>query len=165
MATTVNTANTECHRIADQLRRAFEGSAWHGPAIRELVSGMTAEQAIARPLAVAHSIWELMLHIEAWELVAIDAIQGVPMPELPPEQDWPAIADHSAGAWSSLLESIFSTNEELVRAIENFGDARLHEIVPGRKYDFYQLLHGMTQHALYHAGQIALLRKSVHAAT
>ncbi|HET7871226.1 MAG TPA: DinB family protein [Terriglobales bacterium] len=164
MATTTHLANTECRRIADQLRRAFEGDAWHGPAIRELVSGMTAEHATVRPIQSAHSAWELLLHIEAWEVVAINAIMGVPMPVLSPEQDFPVIGDKSGEAWRSLQNSVFSTNEDLVRSIENFGDARLTDIVPGRKYDFYQLLHGMTQHGLYHAGQIALLKKLVEAA-
>lgn len=155
--------NSECRRIADQLRRAFEGNAWHGPAIRELLSGMTAEQAIARPVKTAHSIWELLLHIEAWEIVAANAIKGLPMPHLPPEQDFPAVTDSGAAAWNTLQTSVFSTNQDLVRAIESFGDSRLAETVPGRKYDFYQLLHGMTQHALYHGGQIALLKKAVQA--
>jgi len=163
MAITTNVTNTESRRIADQLRRAFEGNAWHGPAVRELVSGITAEQAIARPIPSAHSVWELLLHIEAWEVVAINGIKGVPMPMLPPEQDFPAIGDKSGEAWRALLSSVFYVNDDLVRAIENFGDARLTEIVPGRKYDFYQLFQGMTQHALYHAGQIALLKKSVQA--
>jgi hypothetical protein len=86
------------------------------------------------------------------------------MPVLPPEQDFPAIADSKGEAWRSLLASVFYINDDLARAIESFGDARLTEIVPGRKYDFYQLFQGMTQHALYHAGQIALLKKSVQAA-
>lgn len=154
--------SSECLRIADQLRRAFEGNAWHGPALRELVSGMNAEQAIARPIRVAHSVWELLLHIEAWELVALNAMKCVPMPHLPPEQDWPVVRDRSGEAWRSLMASVFATNDDLVRAIESFDDARLTEIVPGRKYDFYQLLQGMTQHALYHGGQIALLKKEVH---
>jgi uncharacterized damage-inducible protein DinB len=165
MATTTNITNTECRRIADQLRRAFEGSAWHGPAIRELLAGMSAEHAIRRPIPPTHSVWELLLHIEAWEVVAINAIKGVPMPYLPPEQDFPVVRDNNDEVWRSLLTSVFSTNDELVRAIENFGDTHLTETVPGRKYDFYQLLHGMTQHALYHAGQIALLKKSAQAST
>ena len=155
--------SSECLRIADQLRRAFEGNAWHGPALRELVSGITAEQAVARPIQVAHSVWEVLLHIKAWEVFAMNAMKGAAMPQLPlpPEQDWPLIPDQSAGAWSALLASVFATNDDLVRAIEGFDDARLTETVPGRKYDFYHLLHGMTQHALYHGGQIALLKKAV----
>jgi hypothetical protein len=38
-------------------------------------------------------------------------------------------------------------------------ESRLAEQVPGKDYDFYHMLHGAVQHALYHAGQIALLKK------
>ena len=56
--------NSETRRIADQLRRAFSGDAWHGDAISELLSGVTADQAQARPLSRSHSIREIVLHIE-----------------------------------------------------------------------------------------------------
>lgn len=160
MATKTST-NTECVRIADQLRRAVEGNAWHGPAIGELLTGVTSEQAFSRPIAAAHSIWELLLHIEAWEIVALDAMKGAPMPYLPPEQDFPPITDASSGAWDAIQDSVFGTHADLVRAIENFGDARLSETVPGRPYDFYQLFHGLAQHAIYHGGQIAILKKTL----
>jgi hypothetical protein len=39
-------------------------------------------------------------------------------------------------------------------------DSRLTERVPGKDYDIYFMLHGAVQHALYHAGQIALLKKA-----
>ena len=160
MATTT-TANTECFRIADQLRRAVEGDAWHGPAIRDLLVDVTAEQAFSRPLAAAHSIWELLLHIEAWEIVALEAMKGTPMPHLPPEQDFPAIADSSSAAWDAIQNSLFGTHADLVHAVQNFGDARLKDTVPGRTYDFYQLLHGLAQHAIYHGGQVAILKKTL----
>jgi hypothetical protein len=38
----------EVERIADQLRRAVEGEAWHGPALLELIEGMSAEEATLR---------------------------------------------------------------------------------------------------------------------
>ena len=83
--------NTETHRIADQLRRALSGDAWHGDAIGKLLSGVTAEQAQSRPLPRSHTIWELVLHIELWARIALDATQGVPMPRLyGTEKDWPA---------------------------------------------------------------------------
>ena len=31
---------SECERIHDQPGRAFEGSAWHGPALREVLDGI-----------------------------------------------------------------------------------------------------------------------------
>jgi len=49
---------TEIERILDQLKRAYEGNAWHGPSVREALNGVTPEQAAAHPLSGAHSIWE-----------------------------------------------------------------------------------------------------------
>jgi len=153
--------NTECHRIADQLHRAFSGSAWHGPALNELLANVSAEQAAARPLASAHSIWELVLHIEVWAHAALEATKGTPMPKIVgTEEDWRS-AGKSAAAWASAQEQLFATAEQLVQAIEGFSVDRLTDIVPGRKYDFYHLFHGIVQHSLYHGGQIALLKKAV----
>jgi hypothetical protein len=33
-------------------------------------------------------------------------------------------------------------------------------MVPGTEYSVYFMLHGVIQHDLYHAGQIALLKKA-----
>jgi uncharacterized damage-inducible protein DinB len=151
----------ECSRMADQLRRAFEGNAWHGPAVNELLAGLTAVQAVAHPIGSAHSIWELLLHIEAWEHVAIGAINGTAMPNpMPDEQNFPKVNAADESAFAAAKKSVFATNEKLASAIEKFDPARLEDTVPGRSYDFYHLFHGMTQHALYHAGQIALLKKA-----
>jgi uncharacterized damage-inducible protein DinB len=153
--------NTESLRIADQLRRAFSGKAWHGPDLRELLANVTAEQAAARPLPAAHSIWELVLHIEVWAHAALEATKGTPMPKIVgTEQDWRSGGNGDA-AWTSARDRLFSTGEQLAQAIERFGDERLQEIVPGRKYDFYYLFHGIVQHSLYHGGQIAMLKKAL----
>jgi len=160
----MSSMNTECLRIADQLRRAFEGQAWHGPALRELLANVTAEQASAHPLDSAHSIWEITLHIDVWAQAALEAVQGVPMPKLyGTEKDWRAVADKSPGAWKVATDKLFHTAEQLSRAIEGFSDERLKDIVPGRPgphYNFYYLFHGIVQHSLYHGGQIAMLKKA-----
>ena len=54
---------TEVGRLEEQLGRALEGDAWHGPSVLELLDGVTAHQAAAHPIAGAHSIWELVLHL------------------------------------------------------------------------------------------------------
>src|SRR5689334_4029619 len=82
--------NSECLRIADQLERAFGGDAWHGPPLRDLLAGITPSHATARPLTAAHSIWELVLHIDAWVEAALGATQGIAMPRLVGTNlDWP----------------------------------------------------------------------------
>lgn len=152
---------TESNRIADQLRRAFKGEAWHGPSLLELLDDVSPDQARGRPLASAHNTWELLLHIDFYLQAALDAIQGVPMHELDDSgEDWPAAANAEAVAWFDAQDRTFHNAEKLARAIEQFDDKKLKETVPGRPYDFYFLFHGIVQHSLYHAGQIALLKKA-----
>lgn len=153
----------ECVRIADQLRRAFHGEAWHGPSVREVLSGITAEQAKAHPVLHAHSIWELVLHIEAWVRAPLASMNGTPMPEpavLGTEIDWPSVKAANAAEWESAKGHLFSRADALVHAMEQFGNERLSKNVPGRDYQFAFMLDGVVQHTLYHAGQIAVLKKA-----
>ena len=151
----------EASRIADQLHRAFAGDAWHGSPISELLSDVTADQAFARCLPSAHTIWELVLHIDAWVNAALQAAQGGVMPKLVgTDGDWPPIRDNHPAAWAKAKAHLFEGADRLGEAVAAFSDARLQDTVPGRDYDFYHLFHGTVQHSLYHGGQIALLRKS-----
>lgn len=87
---------SEVKRIGDQLRRSHEGIAWHGPSLLELLNGVTADQASRRPVPAAHTIWELVLHITACKEVVTRRLTGETVPDLPPEEDFPAV---SFGAW------------------------------------------------------------------
>ena len=154
--------NDECLRIADQLNRAFTGDAWHGPPLRELLNGITAEQARGRPLPSAHTIWELAVHIDLYVDAAFEAVQGTPMPRwFGTGQDWPQVNATGEADWEETTDQLFRNAERLGRAIQKLQDKSLQETVPGRDYDFYYLFHGIVQHSLYHGGQIAMLRKAV----
>jgi hypothetical protein len=150
---------SEMVRIVDQLKRIYDGPAWHGPSLKKLLAEVTVERAAARPLVEAHSIWELVLHIASWEEAAAAALKGAAMPKMPWSDDWPRISQGSREAWDRDKESLKRTHEKLIAAAKSFSDDRLSEVVAGREYDFYFLLHGMAQHAAYHGGQIALLMK------
>ena len=155
-------APTETSRIADQLRRAFEGEAWHGPSVLEILSGVDAASAAARPLPRSHRIWEIALHIAVWDDAARRRMTGeVVQPT--PDEDWPAVVDISSAAWERTLAHLKQTHEALVEAVRACPDSRLAEKIPGKEPDYYTLyymLHGIVQHELYHAGQIALLKKA-----
>jgi uncharacterized damage-inducible protein DinB len=149
---------SETDRLVDQIRRAFEGDAWHGPSVQELLKEIPAERAAAHPLPGRHSIWELVLHMTAWKDVVIRRLAGDPIDKLPPEQDWPAIGDRSPQAWAKAKEQLQQTHRRLIEAASLLSDAQITGLVPGKPYTAYYLLHGIVQHDLYHAGQIALLR-------
>jgi len=154
---------SEPARIADQLRRAFSGEAWHGDSLLEVLQGVTAAQAAARPIKNAHSIWELVLHITAWDGACRRRMQGKTA-SLKAEQNFPPVKDTSEAAWQGALQHGKDVHEDLVQAVAQFPESRLREKVPGKKPDyhnFYYMLHGLVQHELYHTGQIALLKKLV----
>ncbi len=152
---------SEATLIADQLRRAFDGEAWHGDSLFEILQGVTATQAAARPLARAHTIWELVLHIAAWDGAVLRRLGGVPV-TLSDAENFPPVTDASETAWRKALAEAKRTHEALTAAVAVLPDARLADKVPGKEgehYTFYYMLHGVVQHELYHAGQIALLKK------
>lgn len=131
----------------------------------DLLAGITAEKARARPLRSVHSIWELIVHIDVYLQVAFEATQGLPAPKLyGTEKDWPPLNDHSAAAWAAAQDCMFQNAQKLAQAIDTCDDAKLQGTVPGRPYDFYYLFHGIVQHSLYHGGQIAMLKKALSAA-
>jgi uncharacterized damage-inducible protein DinB len=155
------TTQSEAARIADQLRRAFEGEAWHGDSVLEILKGVSAERAAARPIKNGHTIWELVLHIAAWDGAVRRRMGGVAV-TLSDAENFPPVRDTSEAAWGKALAEVRHVHEELMAAVRAMTDTRLYERVPGKEgahYTFYYMLHGVVQHELYHAGQIALLKK------
>jgi len=151
----------ESTRIANQLERAHKGKAWHGPSLRFLLRGITVEEAAKRPIINAHSIWELVLHITAWDRVVCERIQGGKTTQLPKEQNFPAVSDSSEMAWKKALKDLETQHKALVAAIKAFPDRKLDNNLTGGDYTYYITMHGAVQHDLYHAGQIAILKKLV----
>jgi len=157
-----NDSNSEATRIADQLRRAFGGSAWHGPALLEILQDVDAATAYTKPIASVHSIWELVLHIAVWDRAAIVRLSGQKC-QPKGEANFPPAPKPTEAAWRRAVAGAKHTHGELVRTVTRLADERLCDRVPGKRYDFYHLLHGVAQHELYHAGQIAILKKAQEA--
>jgi uncharacterized damage-inducible protein DinB len=150
----------EVQRIIDQLQRAYEGPAFHGDAVKEILTDVTAEQANRCPIKQAHSIWELVGHIAGWHSEIGNRLRGQTARLLPPEENFPKTKDPSEAAWKKTLERLDKSYQELKATMQEFPESRLTDTVPGRKFDFYVLMHGIVQHTLYHAGQIAILKKA-----
>lgn len=100
-------------RIADQLQRAFKGDAWHGPSVMEILKGINAAQASSKPLASAHSIWEIVLHLSAWEDFVRRRLEGERIVGPSPQEDWPPLRESSETTWEKLLELIQTRHQAL----------------------------------------------------
>jgi uncharacterized damage-inducible protein DinB len=152
---------TEIQRLEEQLERALEGEAWHGPSVLEVFEGVSAHQAAAHPIAGAHSIWELVLHLCSDYVLVLRRLGGDGR-QLRGSEDWPIAPEPSAENWSESVRKLKQLNAELRRAIGSFPQERLDEpLVPEAPYTAYTQFIGVTQHGLYHAGQMALLKKAL----
>jgi uncharacterized damage-inducible protein DinB len=153
---------TEVNRILDQMDRAFSGEAWHGPAVRELIDGLLAEDASKHVVNGAHSIWELVNHIAAWKVIVVRRLAG-DIPEVTAEMDWPPVWEVSELAWKRSVENLETSHRRIRAAVEKLRDGELDESAGPNLGSRYVMIHGLIQHDLYHAGQIAIVKKALSA--
>jgi uncharacterized damage-inducible protein DinB len=151
---------SEINRILDQMDRAFSGEAWHGPDLMQLLNGISSEDASKHPVPGAHSIWELVNHIAAWNAIVQQKSKGEPV-EVTTELDWPPVWEVSEVAWKRSLATLAENRTRLRNYLQTVRDDQLDEKVQRENYSQYVLLHGSVQHDLYHAGQIAVLKKAL----
>ncbi len=147
--------------IADQIRLAFWGESWHGPSVREVLADVSADDAAAHPIAGAHSIWEIVLHMTGGYNLVLRRVRGE-RAQLAPEEAWPPVAEVSSEAWRASQHTLDQLNQQLQSAVRTFPVERLSQEL-GSEYSAYTQFCGAPQHDLYHAGQIVLLKKALSA--
>lgn len=148
--------------ILDLFDRAWRGPAWHGPSVREALDGVDCAEAAARPLAGAHTIGELAAHIIVWQDAVRYWLAGETF-TVTPELDFPADAASDEASWARTRLRMQQSHDALRVAIAAFPAERLTEARVEVGVPWFVILHGVTHHALYHAGQIALLRRAARA--
>ena len=158
--------SSEISRIVDELQREHDGDPWHGSPLKAILQGIDAQRAAARPLADAHSIWEIVLHMTSWKNETTRRIRGA-VACMPIEGDWPEAGLPAEDGWQQAIGRLEAAHEDLIAAVKAFPDTKLYEPTNdtrsaplGTGVSHYVLLHGIVQHDVYHAGQIALLKKA-----
>lgn len=170
----------EVCNIAELLDRVMTGDPWHGSNVAQLLVGLSADAAARHPVANGHSVWEIVLHMTGWADEVRARLAGRAAQE-PDRGDWPAVDEASAERWSRDQAAMFEAHRRLAAAVreltvpaldEPVVDYRTHDPPPGAVTDSegrdraigtglskYLTLHGLVHHTVYHAGQIALVRK------
>jgi len=146
----------------DQLKRAHLADAWHGPSLKEILDGVSVQQAVARPLKNTHSIWELVLHIEAWNRLIETRVKKKKLETMTLKLDWPPMPKvKTVATWKRSLKKLDRSVKSLYSFLEKSDEAILDRPVVGKPYNVEHMMHGVAQHNLYHAGQIAILKRAL----
>lgn len=142
-------------RIAQE---GYGSGAWHGPDLRSALEDVTADVAFWRPGAGRHNIAEIAVH-HAYSVRAVLArLTGRDAEPFPlAGDDWFELSSESTLSWSSILNLVAAQQEKLERTIVDLGTGRTgpsdQEVKP------FDLVLGITCHAVYHAGQIQLIKR------
>lgn len=137
------------------------GPAWHGDAVMDTLKSVSAAHAAARPIAKAHTIWEILNHLTAWQEFAVRAFQGGDARELEGEDDWPPARETSPEAWVAAVDRFEDSGRRLADLIKDCDEDRIKSTVNGRDYSLKFLAYGVPDHNIYHQGQIALIKKAL----
>jgi len=154
----------EILRIIDILNDVYESEeAWHGPSVVEVLKDVSPRIAQGRLTPNTHSIAEIVYHMTTWRIFTVRKLQGDTGFDVHAlNKDWKKFGVVDDFEWEALQMELSLSQDELINELENLpDDSILEEIVPGRDYAYYTLLHGIIHHDLYHAGQIALIKKGL----
>ena len=148
--------------LLDALDRAFHTRSWHGPGLRGLIRGVTPRQALWRPGAGRHSIWELVLHTAYWKYAVTRRLTGGSIGGFSrTPSNWPGAPTRpDASRWREDMALLESEHRRLRTAVASLDPRRLSRRL-GRSWTVAQTIEGVAAHDLYHAGQIGLIKRMV----
>lgn len=146
------------------LGQTFDGRAWHGPSFMDVLDGVDKTQASERLIESRHTIWEIVNHCSYWMEAATGALCGEKLPDIASTEDWIQMGETNED-WTRARGRLRRAYEELVNSIKEFDKSLFSQEIRGsfhgRVYTvtYRKMLHGISDHNIYHAGQIALLRR------
>jgi uncharacterized damage-inducible protein DinB len=145
-----------------ELTKGHEAEPWHGPSTKSLLEGITAEEAASHVIPGFHSIWEIALHMDAWQREVFRRLDASFIPEIPEEGDWRRPVAISEEAWKDSQAELDSSLHQIVNALNSM--AKIADETGGPGITLAPALSGLVQHNAYHSGQIAVLGKVLRSA-
>lgn len=156
---------------ADTARRGLEGrilaegfgpGAWHGPDLKAALADVTPELAFYRPAEGRHNIAEIALHHAYCARDARSKLSGrEPEPFIFEGTDWFELRDSSRLPWAAVTEIVEREHTSLATTVAEIAAGQVAS--PLSETERFDLVLGITCHAIYHAGQVQLIKR-LHAA-
>jgi hypothetical protein len=145
--------------LSRTLEEGYGPGAWHGDDLKAALTGVSAETAFRRPAAGRHNIAEIALH-HAYVVHDVRGRLSGSAPEafVHDGGDWLELNDGARLSWSRITEVLDREQAQLATLVGRLGGGAVSPLGDTEQFD---LVLGVTAHAIYHAGQIQLIKKLV----
>lgn len=145
--------------IAHHLLAIHFGENWTEVWITKTLEDISHEEAVQPTAGSVNTIASLLHHITFYNRVLEQRLKGIdPYINEANGFDMPAIKN--AADWEALKADNLQSATDLAAMIKDIPDEVLHQPIlqtPGST-SYYRQLHGVTEHAHYHLGQIVILK-------
>ena len=140
------------------LKEGYGPGAWHGSDLKATLADVNPDLAFWRPGAGRHSIAEIALHhAYCVRAVRTQISGGAAEPFIREGEDWFNLSDERTLSWSSILETVATQQQRLAALVEDVTAGAAES--PLADAERFNVVLGITCHAIYHAGQIQLIKR------
>jgi hypothetical protein len=140
------------------LGEGYGSGAWHGPDLKAALADVNAQVAFWRPSAERHNIAEIALHHAYHVHAARGRLSGAPVEAFVMDgEDWFALADERTIGWTEIRTLVETEQHRLTALLEDFRTGAVSS--PLADAERFDLMLGITCHAVYHAGQVQLIKR------
>jgi hypothetical protein len=147
--------------LLGQLAACHDRSGWF-VSMQGALAGLTSSQAAWRPHPDAHSIWQILNHVDFWNDRYLRRFRGLPLSEVgenastfggPPDPPAEAL-------WHEACVRFDDVMNAWKKAIEEAAESKLEGAVRADSPEtWYAAIANMAIHTAHHIGQIVTLRK------
>ncbi len=146
--------------IARHIREVYFGKNWTAGYLRQHIDDVTWQEAVTKIDGI-NTIASLVYHIHYY----LRAVQKVFDGENYYADDQVSF-DHppieSEEEWQYFLQTIYGEVEAFAQKVEDIGDDKILKPLDAvGKDSYFRKIHGIIEHAHYHIGQIAVIKKLV----
>lgn len=137
--------------IINRLNEIYQGEPWFGESLQTKLKSVTPEMAFVQPAGDRHSIAQLVSHMEFWRRSYVEQLKGNDTAAFTGTNkgNWPANNQLKEHGWPSIQQAFEKTHQALVTLLAE------SKSVPA---EMLTNLSGLTDHDIYHLGQIGYVK-------
>jgi hypothetical protein len=151
-------AGSDARVLARILMEGYGPGAWHGSDLKASLADVDAELAFWRPARGRHNIAEIALHHAYCARAVRGKLSGAALePFVVEGDDWFELGGKGGPSWPEVQSVVEAEQERLADVLADLGAGRARS--PLGEQERFDLVLGITCHAVYHAGQVQLVKR------